>query len=30
MSLGAGGHHFSMKEELERTKAGVYDCGGAT
>lgn len=29
-SLGAAGHHFSMKEELERTMAGVYDCGGAT
>ena len=30
IALGAAGHHFSMADELERTKAGIYDCGGAT
>lgn len=30
MAAGIAGHHFSMSEEMERTKAGVYDCGGAT
>lgn len=30
IAAGAAGHHYSMKEEMERTKAGIYDCGGAT
>lgn len=29
-ALGASEQHFSMEQELERTKQGVYDCGGNT
>lgn len=30
VALEASGHHYTMAEELERTKLGIYDCGGAT
>ena len=30
VAVDASEHHFSMAQELERTKQGVYDCGGAT
>ena len=30
LSLGAAGHHFTMAEELERSKMGIYDGGGNT
>ena len=30
VAVGASEQHFTMEQELERTKRGVYDCGGAT
>ena len=30
IALGAAEQHFTMEQELERSKQGVYDCGGAT
>lgn len=30
VAVGASEHHFTMKQELERNRLGVYDCGGAT
>lgn len=30
IALGAAEHHYTMAEELERSKAGVYEYGGAT
>lgn len=30
IALGAGGSHFTMAEELERSKMGIYDGGGNT
>ncbi len=30
VALGANEQHFTMEQELERTRQGVYDCGGAT
>ena len=30
VALGAAGQHFSMAEELERSRAGVYEGGGNT
>ncbi|MDO8812540.1 MAG: hypothetical protein Q7J38_11015 [Gallionella sp.] len=30
VAVGASEQHFSMTQELERNRMGVYDCGGAT
>lgn len=30
VAMGASEQHFTMEQELERTRQGVYDCGGAT
>jgi len=30
IAVGAAGQHFSMEQELERAKSGVYDGGGNT
>ncbi len=30
VALGASEKHFTMEQELERTKSGVYDSGGNT
>lgn len=30
VSVGAAEKHFSMAEERERERMGIYDCGGAT
>ncbi len=30
IALMSAGKHFTMEQELERTRQGVYDCGGAT
>lgn len=30
VALGASEQHFTMEQELERTRQGAYDCGGAT
>lgn len=30
LAVGASEHHFTMADELERSKRGVYECGGAT
>ena len=30
LAMGAAGQHFSMAEELERAKMGVYEGGGNT
>lgn len=30
IALGASEQHFTMEQELERTRQGAYDCGGAT
>ena len=29
VAVGAAEHHFTMEQEFERTRQGVYDCGGA-
>jgi hypothetical protein len=30
VALGASEHHFTMEQELERTRQGVYEGGGNT
>lgn len=30
VALGAEGKHYSMADEMERAKKGIYECGGAT
>lgn len=30
VALGAKGKHYSMADEMERAKSGIYECGGAT
>lgn len=30
VAVGASEQHFTMEQELERTRQGVYDCGGAS
>ena len=30
VAVDASEHHYSMAQELERNRQGVYDCGGAT
>lgn len=30
IAVDASEHHFSMAQELERNRMGIYDCGGAT
>lgn len=30
IALGAAEHHYTMEQELERNKQGVYDSGGNT
>lgn len=28
IAVGATEHHFTMAQELERNRMGIYDCGG--
>ena len=30
VAMGAAEQHFTMQQELERNRQGIYDCGGAT
>ncbi len=30
IDMEAAGRHFSYEQELERARAGVYECGGCT
>jgi len=30
VAVGVSEHHYSMAQELERNRQGIYDCGGNT
>lgn len=30
LAVGESEHHFTMAQELERNRMGIYDCGGNT